>query len=229
MDVHAKTVEDVSGTVALLQEIYDTAEVRAGGKPWSVLCERQPLDDQSWKKGLIFNTQLEYVCRTFFTMKGKEVRLIDPSQRYAFLGIHNFRKMTRHDWKKAVARKVTELLQTNFSSRAEHELNSFGGKDFDMCDSLMDDLSYYYRSWGALLDGNVVDNTTPGETVRTPGPSAGPKTRRTASNGNSSPPTTTARVKAAPCNHSSLTLRSNIMIWSEAGKLQSILQLWLHF
>ena len=64
-------------------------------------------------------------------------------------------------------------------------------------DALMDVLFYYYRSWGALLDGNVVDNTTPGETVRTPGPSAGPKKRRTASNGNSSPPTTTAKVKAA--------------------------------
>jgi hypothetical protein len=198
MDVHAKTVEDVPGTLALLQQIYDTAKVRAGGKPWFVLCERQPLDSEQVSKGLIFNTQLQYVCSTFFTMKGKEVRLIDPSQRYAFLGLNEFRKMKRHDRKKAVARKVAELFQTNFSSRAEHALDTeWSGKDFDMADALMDVLYYYYRSWGALLDGNVVDNTTPGETVRTPGPSASPKKRRTASNGNSSPPTTTAKVKAA--------------------------------
>jgi hypothetical protein len=56
---------------------------------------------------------------------------------------------------------------------------------------------YYYRSWGALLDGNVVDNTTAENTLRTPGPTTSTKKRRTASNGNSSPPTTTARVKAA--------------------------------
>ena len=111
--MHAKTVEDLPGTLGLLQEIYDTAEVRAGGKPWFVLIEKQPLDDESWKKGLIFNTQLEYTCSTFFTMKGKEVRLVEPQKRYEFLGIHNFRKMSRHDRKKAVARKVTELLQTS--------------------------------------------------------------------------------------------------------------------
>ena len=74
MPEHAKTVEDVPGTLGLLQEIYDTAEVRAAGKPWFVLLEKQPLDAASWKKGLIFNTQLEFVCNTFFTMKGKEVR-----------------------------------------------------------------------------------------------------------------------------------------------------------
>jgi hypothetical protein len=130
-------------------------------------------------------------------MKGKEVRLVEPQQRYAFLGILNFRKMSRHDRKKAVARKVTELLQTDFSSRAEHELNSWDNRDFDMADALMDCLYYYYRSWGALLDGNVVDNTTAENALRTPGPSAGPKKRRTASNGNSSPPASTAKVKAA--------------------------------
>ena len=130
-------------------------------------------------------------------MKGKEVRLVEPQQRYAFLGIHNFRKMSRHDRKKAVARKVTELLQTDFSSRAEHELNSWDNRDFDMADALMDCLYYYYRSWGALLGGNVVDNTTAENALRTPGPSAGPKKRRTASNGNSSPPASTAKVKAA--------------------------------
>jgi hypothetical protein len=198
MPEHAKTVEDVPGTLGLLQEIYDIAEVRAGGKPWFVLCERQPLDDASWKKGLIFNTQLEFVCNTFLTMKGKEVRLIDPSQRYAFLGIHNFRKMTRDDRKKAVARKVTELLQTEFSSRAEHNLDTeWDGKDFDRADALMDVLFYCYRSWGALLDSNVVDNTTAENALRTPGASTGSKKQRTTSNGNSSPPTTTAKVKAA--------------------------------
>ena len=131
-------------------------------------------------------------------MKGKEVRLIDPSQRYAFLGLNEFRKMKRHDRKKAVARKVTELFQTDFSSRAEHELDTaWDGKDFDRADSLMDCLFYYYRSWGALLDGNVVDITAAEDTLRTPGPSTGSKKRRTASNGNSSPPTTIAKVKAA--------------------------------
>ena len=197
MPEHAKTVDDLPGTLSLLQQIYDTAEVRAGGKPWFVLIEKQPLDDESWKKGLIFNTQLEYTCSTFFTMKGKELRLVEPQQRYAFLGIHNFRKMSRHDRIKAIARKVTELLQTDFSSRAEHELNSWDNRDFDMADALMDCLYYYYRSWGALLDGNVVDNTTAENALRTPGPSAGPKERRTASNGNGSPPASTAKVKAA--------------------------------
>jgi hypothetical protein len=198
MPEHAKIVDDLPGTLGLLQQIYDTAEVRAGGKPWFVLIEKQPLDDESWKKGLIFNTQLEYVCSTFFTMKGKEVRLVDPQQRYAFLGLHNFKKMSRHDRKKAVARKVTELLQTDFSSRAEHELDTeWDGKDFNRADALMDCLFFFFRSWGALLDGNVVDNTTAENTLRTPGPSTGSKKRRTASNGNSTPPTTIAKVKAA--------------------------------
>ena len=196
MDVHAKTIEDLPATLGLLQEIYDTTEVRAAGKPWFALIERQHLDSESWKKGLIFNTQLEYVCSTFFTMKGKEVRLIEPSQRYAFLGIHDYRKMKRHDRKKAVARKVTELFQTDFSSRAEHNLNTaWDGKDFDRADALMDCLFYYHRSWGALLDGNVVTDTTTDNPLRTPGPST--KKRRTTSNGNNSPPATTARVKAA--------------------------------
>jgi hypothetical protein len=44
-------------------------------------------------------------------MKGKEGRLLEPAQRHASLSIHDFRKMKRHDRKKAVARKVTELLQ----------------------------------------------------------------------------------------------------------------------
>jgi hypothetical protein len=197
MPEHGKTVDDLPGTLGLLQQFYDTAEVRAGSKPWFVWIEKQPLDDKSWKKGLIFNTQLEYVCSTFFTMKGKEVRLIGPQQRYAFLGIHNFRKMTRHDQKRALASKVTELLQTNFSSRAEHELNSWNGKEFDMADALMDVLYYHYRSWGALLDGNVVDNITAENTLRTPGPSTTTKKRRTTSNGDSSPPASTAKVKAA--------------------------------
>ena len=197
MDVHAKTVEYLPGTLALLQEIFDTAEIRAAGKPWFVLIEKQPLDSESVNKGLIYNTQLEFICNTYFTMKGKEVRLVEPQQRYAFLGIHNFRIMTRHDRKKAVARKVTELLQTDFSSRAEHELNSWDNRDFDMADALMDCLYYYYRSWGALLDGNVVGNTTAEDALRTPGPSTGSKKRRTASNGNSSPPASTAKVKAA--------------------------------
>ena len=98
--------------------------------PWFVLIEKQPLNDESWKKGLIFNTQLEYVCSTFFTMKGKEVGFVKPSQRYAFLGIHDYRKMKRHDRKKAVARKVTELLQTDFGTRAEHDLEAWDGKRF---------------------------------------------------------------------------------------------------
>ena len=72
MPEHGKTVDDLPGTLGLLQQIYDTAEVREGGKPWLVLIEKQPLDDESWKNGLIFNTQLEYVCSTFFIMKGKE-------------------------------------------------------------------------------------------------------------------------------------------------------------
>ena len=49
MPEHAKTVDDLQGTLGLLQQIYDTAEVRAGGKPWFVLIEKQPLDDESWK------------------------------------------------------------------------------------------------------------------------------------------------------------------------------------
>jgi hypothetical protein len=49
-------------------------------------------------------------------MKGNEVRLSDPSQPYAFLGLHDFRKMKRHERKKAVARKVTELLHTRNSA-----------------------------------------------------------------------------------------------------------------
>ena len=176
MDVHAKTVQDVPGTLGLLQEIYNTAEVRAAGKPWFVLCEKQPLDDESWKRGLIYNTQLEHVCNTYFTMKGKEVRLVDPSEWYAFLGIHDFRKMKQHDRKKAVVRKVTKLFQTDFSSRAEHELDiALNGKDFNRADSLMDCLHSHYKSWGALLDGNAVNKTTAKNALRTPRPSAGSK------------------------------------------------------
>ena len=39
MPEHGKTLDDLPGTLGLLQQIYDTAEVRAGGKPWFVLCE----------------------------------------------------------------------------------------------------------------------------------------------------------------------------------------------
>ena len=196
MQEHAKTVEDVPGTLGFLQDIYDTAEVRAGGTPWFVLIEKQPLDDESWKKGLIFNTQLEYVCSTFFTMKGKEVGFVNPSQRYAFLGIHDYRKMKRHDRKKAVARKVTELLQTDFGTRAEHDLEAWDGKDFDMCDALTDVLFHFFRNWGAVLDGNVVVNQTV-QSLRTPEAPSSSRKRRPTRNGDSSPPATTARVKAA--------------------------------
>ena len=54
MDAHAKRADDLPGTLGLLQEINDTAEIRAGGKPWFVLIERQPLDDASWNKGSDF-------------------------------------------------------------------------------------------------------------------------------------------------------------------------------
>ena len=106
--------------------------------------------------------------------------------------------MKRHDRKMAVARKVTELLQTDFSSRAEHELDTeWNGKDFDRADALMDCLYYYYRSWGALLDGNVVDNTTAENALRTPGLTTSTQKRRTTSNGNNIQPVSTAKVKAA--------------------------------
>ena len=61
----------------------------------------------------------------------------------------------------------------------------------------MDCFFFYYRSWGALLDGNVVANTTAENALRTPGLTTTTKKRRTASNGNSSPPASTAKVKAA--------------------------------
>ena len=61
----------------------------------------------------------------------------------------------------------------------------------------MDCLFFYCRSWGALLDGNVVANTPAENALRTPGLTTSTKKRRTASNGNSSPPASTAKVKAA--------------------------------
>jgi hypothetical protein len=104
--------------------------------------------------------------------------------------------MRRHDRKNAIARKVTELLQTDFSSKAEHNLNTaWNGKDCDRAGALRDCLYYYYRSWGALLDGNVVDNTTMETALRTPGLSN--KKRCTASNGNSSPPASTAKKSSS--------------------------------
>ena len=65
-----------------------------------------------------------------------------------------------------------------------------------MCDALTDVLFHFFRNWGAVLDGNVVVNQTV-QSLRTPEAPSSSRKRRPTRNGDSSPPATTARVKAA--------------------------------
>jgi hypothetical protein len=110
-----------------LEDIYDTVQTQLNSRPFWVLLERQYLDQQSKQKvnPLLFNSQLEMICSTFFNLKGCVVRTIEPSLRYPFLGIHDWKKLKRHARKKQVVQKVQELL-----TRGPN--NAFAGRQHDL-------------------------------------------------------------------------------------------------
>jgi hypothetical protein len=80
------------------------------GRDYYVLIEHQPVDRKEVKRCLLFNKELMHILATWFIAKGKTVHYINASERYQFLGIHNWRSLERHKRKDAVVKAVTGLL-----------------------------------------------------------------------------------------------------------------------
>ena len=162
VEEHETSISDTKPVVAALQDIYDNVSAHLQNRKLWVLIERQHLDKESTRKvnPLLFNSQLEMICSTFFSMKGCTVKTIEPSLRYAFLGIHKWSKLTRHFRKVAVVKAVESILQkapgNNFANR-NHDLSHWdrlGGsatRRSDMADSLAQAAFFYYRNLGNLV------------------------------------------------------------------------------
>jgi Holliday junction resolvasome RuvABC endonuclease subunit len=163
LDEHQCSIADTKPVIDRLEDIYDTVQTQLNSRPFWVLLERQHLDQQSKQKinPLLFNSQLEMICSTFFNMKGCVVRTVEPSLRYPFLGIHEWKKFKRHARKKQVVQKVQELLTQSpgnaFAAR-QHDLSQWNSTSHrtDMADSLAQCLYFYFRNKGNLLEGKVV-------------------------------------------------------------------------
>jgi hypothetical protein len=200
LDEHQYSIADTKPVIDRLEDIYDTVQTQLNSRPFWVLLERQHLDQQSRQKinPLLFNSQLEMICSTFFNMKGCVVRTIEPSMRYPFLGIHDWKKLKRHARKKVIVQKVQELLTRgpgNAFAARQHDLSQWNSTSHrtDMADSLAQCLYFFIRNKGNLLEGKVVTGP-PQQAAKqpaTPGPA--PKRKRVSSD---KPPKTT-EVQAA--------------------------------
>ena len=168
---HETSISDTKPVVAALQDIHDTVCGHLRNRKFWVLIERQHLDKESKRKvnPLLFNSQLEMICSTFFIVQGCTVKTIEPSVRYAFLGIHKWSKLTRHFRKVAVVKAVEDVLHKapgNLFADRNHDLshwNKLGGSAIrrsDLADSLAQALCFYYRNLGNLYSGNVVTSKT---------------------------------------------------------------------
>jgi hypothetical protein len=163
LDEHQYIITDTKPVIDHLEGIYDTVQTQLNSRHLWVLLEHQYLDGARKQKvhPLLFNSQFEMICSTFFNMKGCVVRTIEPSLRYPFLGIHDWKKLKRHARKEQVVQKVQELLTQspgNTFAERQHNLSQRNrtSQRTDMADSLAQCLYFHFRNKGNLLEGKVV-------------------------------------------------------------------------
>ena len=185
LDEHQCSIADTKPVIDRLADIYDTVQTQLNSRPFWVLLERQHLDQQSKQKvnPLLFNSQLEMICSTFFNLKGCVVRTCEPSLRYPFLAIHDWKKLNRHARKKQVVQKVQELLTRgpgNAFAERQHDLSQWNSTSHktDMGDSLAQCLFFYYRNKGNILEGKVVTATPQQQASEPDTPAPAPKRKK---------------------------------------------------
>ena len=185
LDEHQCSIADTKPVIDRLEDIYDTVQTQLNSRPFWVLLERQYLDQASKQKvnPLLFNSQLEMICSTFFNLKGCLVRTIESSLRYPFLGVHDWKKLKRHARKKQVVQKVQELLtrgQGNALAERQHDLSQWNSTfhKTDMGDSLAQCLFYFFRNKGNLLEGKVVTAAPQQQASEPDTPAPAPKRKK---------------------------------------------------
>jgi len=214
LDEHAKVVHDYEAVKRHLDAIKYQVDTMLQGRPYWVLVEQQYFDSES-KSGLVFNLQLESAVAMYFRAHQIDVRLIQATKRFPFLGIDGWAKDTRYQRKKRVVAKVKELLDptvvgNRFGSR-RHNLEGWTGlpdsSRHDMADAIAQCLHYYYRNLQAVREGTVV-----------PPPAA-----TAATNHGSQPPAAAAAAAAAAAgsNHRQQVQRPSKM--AVRGKLERTL------
>jgi hypothetical protein len=163
LDEHEQVVRSTDQVKRYLDTISDNiaAALPAQAEYW-VLVESQPWDSDS-KKGIVFNLQLQMAIEMYFHCKGKTVRVLSASERYKFLAIKDWQKMTRHYRKTSTANAIRQLLdprQGNAFAGRNHDLRMWkaaGENQHDMADALGQLLCYFYRNLDAVGWGRVVE------------------------------------------------------------------------
>jgi hypothetical protein len=180
LEVHEPRVRSTSEVLARLDEIYQHVANVLQGRDYFVLIEDQPIAPTDMKKGLVFNRELQHIVHAFFHAKFKEVKFVDPLERYRLLGIVEPTKLSRADRKGKVVQHVEELLKNSTFRATDHDLTEWASgvrKRDDLADALVQALAFFHRNMATLdQDARTENNTAP--LVKTPEPPRGPKRAR---------------------------------------------------
>jgi hypothetical protein len=172
LDVHAKVVHDYHAVIRHLDAVRYQVETLLQGRHYWVLVEQQFFDSES-KAGLVFTLQLEAAIAVYFRAHKIDVRLIQATKRFPFLGLEGWAKDTRYLRKKRVVARVKELLNPtvpgNKFGQRPHNLEGWTGvpdsSRHDMADAIAQCLHFYYRNLQAVQEctvapaGNVAQST----------------------------------------------------------------------
>jgi hypothetical protein len=130
------------------------------GRDYYVLIEHQPVDRKEVKRCLLYNRELMHILATSFIAKGKKVHYINASERYQFLGIHNWRSLERHKRKDAVVRVVAALLGHLKAQDIAQWTTKVARRD--LADSLNQCLARSFRSLPDVVTGTrLLPGATP--------------------------------------------------------------------
>lgn len=162
LETHAYIVHDYEAVKRHLDAIKYQAETILQGRPYWVLVEQQYFDTES-KSGLVFNVQLESAVAMYFRANHIDVRLIQATKRYPFLGLDGWAKNTRYERKKRVVATIKELLDPsqpgNMFGRKPHNLEAWkeqaNSSRHDMADAIAQCLCHYYRNLQAVRECTV--------------------------------------------------------------------------
>lgn len=171
LDQHASVVHDYEAIQRHLDLIKYQVETLLQGRPYWVLVEQQFLDRDSKERGLVFNLQLESAVAMYFKTHNIDVRLIQATKRFPFLGVDGWAKDTRYERKQNVVARVKDLLDPkklpgNRFSRRQHNLEVWDKltdvQRHDIADAIAQCLHYYYRNIHAVLECTVAPPVTAG-------------------------------------------------------------------
>jgi len=155
--LHQNHVAQVKQHLDSMRQLLDTI---LQGRAFWVLIEQQFLDHHEAKHGLIFPLQLESCITMYFMLQGIQVRNIQCTKRYSFLGINNWKQDSQWQRKQRVVTAISRLLDpltpNNGFALREHDLSGWqqtpSSQRSDIADAIAQCLAYFYRNMQAVLE-----------------------------------------------------------------------------